>query len=179
MCRPAKAPVCPSFINRSDEMNSEQQENFLRYAEQLGHDRQTLATQGRQVSSVTVGSIDELRALVRPIHPPQAVPPMVVETGPRRGAPTLEERVQAYLYGDGDLTAAERKLCQPSFPVTVTLVSEGDRTLPSGETPVGPNAPPTVWNYGTLNFRSDSYVTVKSTYFTLNVQNLVMQYTGP
>ncbi len=160
-------------------MNSEQQENFLRYAEQLGHDRQTLATQGKQVSSAKIGSIDELRALVRPIKQLRAAAPgTVVENRSPGRAPTLEERVHAYLYGDGDLTAAERKICQQNFPATVDLVSEPNRTMIHGETLIGPNGPPTIWNYGTLNFYNNSYLTVKSTYFTLNVQTLVMQYSG-
>lgn len=97
-------------------MNSEQQENFLRYAEQLGHDRQTLATQGKQVSSAKIGSIDELRALVRPIKQLRAAAPgTVVENRSPGRAPTLEERVHAYLYGDGDLTAAERKSVSKIF----------------------------------------------------------------
>ena len=76
-------------------MNSEQQENFLRYAEQLGHDRQTLATQGKQVSSAKIGSIDELRALVRPIKQLRAAAPgTVVENRSPGRAPTLEERVK-------------------------------------------------------------------------------------
>ena len=162
-------------------MNSEQQENFLRYAEQLGHDRQTLATQGKQVSSATVASIDELRALVRPprTQPRSSGPGTVVETRTAGRAPTLEERVHAFLYGDGELSLAERKICQQSFPATVQLMSEVDRTMDHGETVIGPNGPPAVWNYAKLNFYSDSFLTVKSTYFTLNVQNLVMQYTSP
>jgi hypothetical protein len=158
-------------------MDNERLQAFFAYAEQLGHDRQTLTTKGSHTTRVTVESLEQLRALVRPPGSDTRSTRMtVVQSGDHGRPPLLEDRVQGYLYGTGELSDAHRKICQKSFPMTVELVSFVDYTMPHGETVVGPNGPPTVWNYGTMNFYPDSYLTVSSTAFTLNVQNLVMQY---
>lgn len=161
-------------------MTNEQMENFLAIAEQLGHSRSHLQAHGSQTSAVTVTHIEQLRALVRPRNPQhlQAREEDIKQRASDRPR-TIPEHIESYLYGLGELSTSQLKMTEGGLPVTVNLVSLADYTMPHGETVVGPGAAPTVWNYGTLNFYGDSFLTVKNTYFTLNVQNLVMQYVDP
>lgn len=161
-------------------MTNEQMENFLALGEQLGHSRSQLLARGSQTSTVTVTSIEQLRALVRPRNP-QHLQDREGDISQRaEGRPrTLAEHIESYLYGQGELSTSQVTAANKGLPVNVRLVSEDTFTMHHGETVIGPSADPTVWNYGTLNFYSDSVLTVKNTYFTLNVQNLVMQYVDP
>ena len=161
-------------------MTNDPMENFLAIGEQLGHSRSHLLERGSQSSTVTVTNIEQLRALVRPRNP-QQLQEREGDIGLRSaGRPrTLAEHIESYLYGQGELSTSQVNAANGGLPVNVRLVSDGLYTMPHGETVIGPSADPTVWNYGTLNFYSDSVLTVKNTYFTLNVQNLVMQYVDP
>ncbi|CAG9170161.1 hypothetical protein LMG23992_01490 [Cupriavidus laharis] len=161
-------------------MTNEQMEDFLAIGEQLGHSRTHLLARGSQTSTVTVTNIEQLRALVRPRNP-QQLQDREADISQRSAgrARTLAEHIESYLYGQGELSTSQVKAANGGLPVNVRLVSEGTSTMPHGETVIGPSADPTVWNCGTLNFYSDSVLTVKNTYFTLNVQNLVMQYVDP
>jgi len=160
-------------------MIAEQQEKFFARAEQLGHSRDVLKKKGTQTTKVTVNSIEEMRKLVRYQDEEQCklheahIDALVGDED--RG---FKHHIESYLYGTGQLPPALVKEAQKGFPKTVEIVSLDNKTMAHGETVIGPSGPPTVWNYGTVNFYSDSYLTVKNTYFNMTVQNLVMQYTG-
>jgi hypothetical protein len=161
-------------------MTDEQKEKFLAQAEKMGHSRTHLQGHGHQESTVTVNDIETLRKIVRPLDPESAQKreehiQQVAKDRPR----TMEEHIESYLFGTGDLSTLHVRDIQKGFPVTVQLVSEDERTLPHGETVVGPSGPPEAWNIGILRFYSDSFLTVKNNYFTLTAQNLVMQYKDP
>lgn len=160
-------------------MTNEQYEKFLARAERLGHSRTELQKRGVQKSTVTLHTLEDVRKLLR------SDDPKVCETresdisrltGPE--GRTFEQRLESYLHGTGDLSITDMKQAEKGLPMTVECASADEYTLPHGETVVGPSGSPTLWNYGTMNFYSDSYLTVQNMYFTLTVQTLNMQYTG-
>lgn len=161
-------------------MTNEQRDNFYAIAEQLGHSVTHLQARGEQTTTVTVHDLEQLRALVRPRDEAQRTQReqhlALLTAGRSRSIP---EDIQSYLYGNGELSTIQLRIAKEGLPVTLNLKSLDDFTMPHGETVIGPSTSPTVWNYGTLRFYSDSYLSVKNTYFTLNVQNLVMQYVDP
>ena len=161
-------------------MTNEQLEKFYAIAEQLGHSITHLQARGEQSTTVTVHDMEQLRALVRPqdqAQREQREEHLAQLTAGR--SRTIPEDIGAYLYGNGELSTLQLRIANKGLPVTLNLTSVEDFTMPHGETVIGPSTSPTVLNYGTLRFYSDSYLTVKNTYFTLNVQNLVMQYSDP
>lgn len=161
-------------------MTNEQMENFLAIAERLGQSRSHLQAHGSQTTTITVTSMEQLRGLVRPVTPHllEAREEHIDMRAEGRGR-SVPEAIESYLYGHGELNTAQLKVASTGLPVTLNVTSVQDYTMPHGETVIGPSAAPTVWNYGTLNFYSDSFLTVKNTIFTLNVQKLVMQYVDP
>jgi len=154
-------------------------EKFLDRAEQLGHSRTHLREHGWQTTTVTLNDIEQVRKFVHPLDPAHAEAREAHISGLAMGRErTLGEHIESYLYGTGDLSTQQVRAANKGLPVTIQVSSLINDTMPHGETVIGPSGEPVVWNRGTLQFYSDSYLTVKNNFFTLDVQNLVMQYTG-
>jgi len=160
-------------------MTDEQYESFLARAEQLGHSRTELQKRGTQRSTVTVHTIEDVRKLLRVTDPKVCeAREKDIEAAASGRERNFKERLESYFHGTGDLTTKDLKEAEKGLPMTVVIESLDDKTMPHGQTIIGPSANPTVWNLGTLNFYSDSYLTVENTYFSLHVQVLNMQYSG-
>jgi len=158
-------------------MTDELMQRFLARAEQLGHSRTELLRNGSQTTMVTVHDLEELQALVRDKDPEMAnLREQHLAELTKSRQRTIPEDIESYLYGNGELTTLQLRIVKTGFPVEIIISSVVDRTMAHGETVIGPSAAPTVWNYGTLRFYSDSYLTVKNTYLTLTAQQLFMQY---
>lgn len=157
--------------------SNDDHKSFYERAAQLGHDKAVLESQGKQITTRTVYSVREMRELVGPVDPSHRAKRQTELVAARAGrSESLTDRVESFLYGTGELTDREHEESQAGFPVSVALASFlAPVTLPPGETVIGPSGSPTVQNYDTLNIPSDSFITVKNTYYTLNVTNLVMQ----
>ena len=156
---------------------------FYARAAQLGHSRAEIDSKGHQATTVVLQSMQELQKLVQPQDPKvraarQAQLDAVENASAGQELP-LEHHVNGYLFGTRELSAEHEAHCATSFPLTLALVSTGTQTLPAGETLIGPNGNPVVWNYDTLNIPDGSWITTQTTNFTLSVTHLVMQYTPP
>lgn len=160
-------------------MNKSDHETFYARAAQLGHSREHLEQHGQIATKVVVNDIDELRRLVRNPDPAVATRRQTAIDHRTVGQLwNLSDHVEAFIYGNKELSAKHRNLCAASFPMNVICVSVQDPyTLPPGETAIGPSGPPVVWNYTTINVPNGSWITAKNNNFTLWVTNLVMQYT--
>jgi hypothetical protein len=152
--------------------------SFYERAAHLGHDKPVLDSSGKQITTRTIYSLREMRDLVTLLDPARRAARQTAMVQSRAGRPeALHDRIEAYLHGTGELTEKEHADSHSGFPVTLKLVSYVDRTLPPGETLIGPSASPTIENYGTLKIPNGSWITVRNTYYTLNVTNLIMQAT--
>ncbi|MCY1042099.1 hypothetical protein OV208_12310 [Corallococcus sp. bb12-1] len=156
---------------------------FYARAAQLGHSRAEIDSKGHQATTVVLHSMQELKKLVQPLDPKlrearQAQLDAVANATAGQELP-LEHHVNGYLFGTRELSAENEAHCATSFPLTLSLASMGTQTLPPGETLVGPNGNPAVWNYDTLNIPDGSWITTQTTNFTLTATHLVMQYTPP
>lgn len=164
-------------MNSSDEI----MQRFYDRATQLGHDINVIKKDGKQITKKRVMNLQEMRELVGPRDPSQRAKRQA-ELSARLadGATSFTDRIEFYLYGTGEISEEEHAEAQEGFPVDVTLASYEDVvTLPVGEKLIGPTWTPTVENYVTLNIPSDSWITVQNTFYTLNVQTLVMQFPRP
>ena len=156
---------------------------FLKRAAILGHNASELADKGSVESVLRFNTLDEYREFTQNLHA-HDVEQLGKEfmSNPLAAQPSgLHDRVHRHILANAPLEPGDKEQIEAAhFPLAVEAVSVAtSKTLPRGETLIGPNGSPTVWNYETLNIPADSYITVQSTPFTLTVTNLVMQYVHP
>jgi hypothetical protein len=154
---------------------------FYERAAQLGHSREDIDRAGQFMSTVVVHSMAELKKLVQPkdakVRADRQATLDALAKATDKELP-LEHHVNAYLYGNSDLSPENEALCAKTLPMSLTVLSVTEDTLPPGETVIGPSGNPVVWNYDTLRIPDGSWITTRTNNFTLNVTNLVMQATN-
>jgi hypothetical protein len=154
---------------------------FYARAAQLGHRREDIDKTGQTISTVVVHSMAQLKKLVQPQDAKTRADRQATLDALAKATDKelpLEHHVNAYLFGNAELSAENEAHCAKTLPMTLTALSVTEGTLPPGETVIGPNGNPVVWNYDTLRIPDGSWITTRTTNFTLNVTNLIMQATN-
>jgi hypothetical protein len=129
-------------------------------------------------SLLTVNTIDDLKELLDPGDGSAAreertkamfagiTPPTDDEAG-------LLRRVHEYVFGNAKLSAADRALVEPAFPLEVRAITVGDKTINSQWDLGTSGAPVFVEIPGTLTIAQGGYITIENTALSLTIGNLV------
>ena len=154
--------------------------SFLERAKRLGHSVELLE-QGIPVSStITVETVEQLKAAVlqgNQFAGPDLAQqlfgaiPLTNENDDRTAAGTIR-RVQQYLYTDAELGAGDRERIKSAFPMKLDAISIPKWT-PTGPVKINNPAQKQTYNVGTLTLNQGIYISVYSTSFVLCVDDVI------
>jgi hypothetical protein len=88
-------------------------------------------------------------------------------------------RVLAYVLGNEDLNADDRRRIQAVFPMTIRAISNLEKTLQPGEVwDLGTSSTPVTVNLGTLTMMAGSSIRIQNTVLTFTADSVIRQ-SGP
>jgi hypothetical protein len=162
--------------------------NFYERAAKLGHSVDALKA-GHQISSViSVPNVDELKNLMDDGSSPEeraakhsamfAAAP-ASKTAPTDAAdPAVLNKVHEYVFGNGELSDADRKLIEPAFPVNVLAVSAANVTY-NVPTTLGISQTLITLNYGTVTINDGACVNVYNSQLNYTMDTLIRNGKAP
>jgi hypothetical protein len=150
---------------------------YLERAQLMGHDVSRLKAGETIQSMVLVDTLDKFKAIFaaeltaeqRAEYSKKILAlPSGVQFGGFREAPMM--RLISYVFGDGELTAADAAFAKTLFPLKINAISGATITITTAVV-YGPTAIPVTVNAGTLIFAGGS-ITAENTVLTVRADNL-------
>ncbi len=160
-------------------MNGDQAGQFLAMARALGHDTEALGGGEGYRTRLRLESLEQARALVQVPEEVRAQRAEVFATSQACQDETFWQRfdkAMAYVFGAGELTAADRFFCDRLFPMDIEAVSLPDKVLQPNEVwDLGTSTAPVIVNLGTLTMMPGSRIVIRNTVLRFSCQTLVRQ----
>lgn len=162
-------------------------QTFFQRAEKLGHSVDRLKAGYAIRSHVTIPDVDALRDFLddgsdsdaRAVNETRLCgdDPPPPQSDASQGA--ILRRVHAFVYGNTELSDQDRELVSQAFPMQLEAVSDPAPQTYSGRNVLATSGNPVVFNFSTVTFNDQAYVTIYNTPLTFTCDNIVRNGAPP